>query len=154
MFPLPVSPRLLAVFVGFWIGMSLLWTPFLAARSVRRLAGRGPTARMPVNYTLGMGAVTLVHAAAVLAGLYALSRGGGVNLLAFFEVTAGITVGFAAVAWIVLGVGLPRSELWEPAGDGYDGRLVLAAGAVWYSLCAVFVAGLLSFVGFVLAFPG
>jgi hypothetical protein len=46
MVPGIVDPSLLAPFVGFWLVIAVAWTPFLAARSVRRLFEDRPTARL------------------------------------------------------------------------------------------------------------
>lgn len=150
MLPGIVDPGLLALFVGFWLVMAVAWTPFLAARSVRRLFGDRPTTRLGVNYLLGMGAFTFVHVASVLAGLLVLTRDGGVNLMVVFEFAAGVTTVLVAVGWAAASFGLPRLGWWEPRGDGSDGRLVLAGGAVWYLLCTVVVTALLNFLVFFL----
>jgi hypothetical protein len=150
MIPRVVHPSLVAVFVGFWIVMAIAWAPFLAARSVRRLFDGWPTTRLGVNYLLGMGAFTFVHAVSVLAGLFVLTRDGGVNLMIVFKLSAGVTGGLVAVGWAAASFGLPRLGWWGPRGDGSDGLLVLAGGAVWYLLCTVVVTALLNFLAFFL----
>ena len=150
MIPGIVDPSLLALYAGFWFVMAVAWSPFLAARSVRRLFEGWPTDRLAVNYALGMGAFSFVHVVAILASLFALTLDGGVNLMVVFKLAAGVTGGLVVLTWVATSVGLPRLGRWMPTGDGFDGRLVLAGGAVWYLFCTVVVTALLNFVAFLL----
>lgn len=96
------------------------------------------------------GAFTFVHAVSVLAGLFVLTRDGGVNLVVFFKLTASVSAGLVGLAWAAASFGLPRLGRWDPTGDGFDGRLVLAGGAAWYLLCAVVVTASLTFLAFII----
>lgn len=155
MVPGLVSPGLLAFLLVFWIAMCLLWTPLLASKAIRRLLGGWPTHRLAVNYAVGMALVTGAHFTLVAAVLFALSQEGqGVNLLEFFKLVLAVTGGLLAVVWMGLSVGLPRLGRWDPTADGYDGRLVLVVGVVWYLVCTAFVTAVINFVAFLFAFPG
>ena len=145
---------LLALLVGFTVILPVLWTPLLVAANVRRLFIGFPTETLPLNYALGVGGFAFGNAIAVFAGLFLVTAEGGANLLVVFRTAVGVTVGLLAVAWFVVGFGLPRTGRWEPADDGVDGRVALAVGCVWYLGCSVAVFGLLSLVIFAFSFPG
>lgn len=148
-----VDPSLAAFYLLFWAGTCVACAPLLAAGSVRRLVRAGPTARPSVNYVLGVGAFTLLHYAAVLLALLFATRDGGANLLEVFELVVALTVGVVVAGWLGASVGLPALGRWTPTGDGADGRLVLAAGAVWYLLWTAFVVFVVNTLLFLLHFP-
>ena len=149
-----VDPVLLALLVGFTVLVPLLWAPFLAAASVRRLFADFPTGILPLNYALGVGGFASGHATAVFIALFVVTAEGGANLLVVFRTAVGVTAGLLVVAWLAAALGLPRLGRWDATGDGIDGRLVLAVGCVWYLCCSVAVFALGSLVVFAFSFPG
>lgn len=148
-----IDAKLLVVFVAFTGWMNIVSAPVLATQSVRRLFYRWPTTRLTVNYVMGMTAFTVVHLAVLFVGLMITTRTGSINLMEFFKITIGLTVGVLVVGWVGISVGLPRWGRWEPTGEGFDGRLVLVVGAFWYLAWTVLCVFLLNMILFLLAFP-
>jgi hypothetical protein len=52
-----------------------------------------------------------------------------------------------------LAVGLPATGRRDPTADGWDGRLVLAAGAVWYLVASTVAVAVLAFLLFPFNYP-
>lgn len=123
------------------------WAPFLHAERVRALFGCWPTRSVAVNYLFaGTGVVCAQSVAYVLLGtaLGGVSSSDGPG--PFFGVLFAANLLVPAIGWLVAAVFLPRRRVWDPTGGGLDGRLVLAAGAIWYAVLASVVVVLAVFV--------
>lgn len=147
-------PAVAAALVGaLWIVVGLAWTPILAARNVRRLFEGWPTGSVPGNYALGMAAFTFVHFLALAVSLTVAGGQFSLTLMEWLELALGVSAGLVGIAWVGMSFGLPWLGRWRPTGNGYDGRLVLAVGAVWYLVCSGAVVTAISMLAFVLWFP-
>lgn len=140
-----------AVIGLFWGAITVAWAPLLAAESLQRLVAGWPTDRGLVNYGLGMAAFVMLHVIALSAGI---ALAGGVNMRAFLDLALAVTVGVVGLAWAGLSLVAPRIGWWRPTNGGYDGRVLLAVGGLWYVVCSLVAAAVLSLVSFLLFFPG
>lgn len=129
-----------------WIIVAIGWAPMLLSKRLRDLCGRWPTDRVVLNYPLFVTAVVGTHAVTFLAVAVQLPSGGPYLLWAFAS-----TVLVAGVSWLVVAVVIPTTHKVHVSQDG---RLLLAAGAVWYGVLVSVVFGVLALVLFALAFPG
>lgn len=143
------GPAVAVVFVWLLTGAACL--PVLAAGSVRAALDEWPTDRYAVNYGIVMAAVVLGHATVFLGGVVLRGGIGGGSLVRW---TFLVAIGYPILVWAVLAVVLPATGRWDPAGDGLDGRIVLALAAIWYAIVLAVAAGITFFLLFVLYFPG
>ncbi|WP_225332815.1 hypothetical protein [Halomicrobium urmianum] len=129
----------LAPFVLLFAAVVLLaMAPLLAAERFRALLS-WPTDRLTLNYPLvGVGLIAVQIAAylvvIVLVNESGAIDGGEAGLILVGIALSNVLVPAAGAAGAV-GV-LPRRGTWTPHGDGLDGRIVLAAGVLWYALVA------------------
>ncbi|WP_096389070.1 hypothetical protein [Halopenitus persicus] len=143
------APIAATVFVWFLVTVACL--PVLAAGSVRAAIDDWPTDRYALNYFLLFGAVVLGHAAVFLGGVVVRGGIGGVELVRW---TLLVAAGYPVLVWVVLAVVLPAAGRWDPTAEGLDGRIVLAAAAIWYAIVLSITAAATFFLLFVLYFPG
>lgn len=130
-----------------WAVVVIGWTPMLLSERLRSLFERWPTGRIVLNYPLFVTAVVVLHVVIFLAvGIQ--FRAGSPLLLAW---AFGSTVLVAVVSWVIVAIILPAThDISLPP----NGRLLLAAGAVWYSVLVSVVFAVLAVVLFALFFPG
>jgi hypothetical protein len=129
-----------------WIVVAIGWAPMLLSTRLRDLCGRWPTDRVVLNYPLFVTLVVGTHVLTFLAVGIQLPSGGPYLLWAFAS-----TVLVAGLSWLVVAVVLPTTRKIDLSRDG---RVLLAAGAVWYGVLVSVVFGVLALVLFALAFPG
>jgi hypothetical protein len=129
-----------------WIVVAIGWAPMLLSKRLRDLCGRWPTDRVVLNYPLLVTVVVGTHVVTFIAVGVQLPSGGPYLLWAFAS-----TVLVAGLIWLVVAVVLPTTRNIQISREG---RLLLAAGAVWYGVLVSVVFGVLALVVFALAFPG
>ena len=129
-----------------WIVVAIGWAPMLLSTRLRDLCGRWPTDRVVLNYPLFVTVVVGTHVVTFIAVGVQLPSGGPYLLWAFAS-----TLLVAGVSWLVVAVVLPTTREIHLSREG---RLLLAAGAVWYAVLVSVVFGVLALVVFALAFPG
>ncbi|SEH48060.1 hypothetical protein SAMN05192561_102360 [Halopenitus malekzadehii] len=134
-----------------WLLVSVACLPVLAAGSIRAAIDDWPTDRYAVNYLLLVGMVVLGNVAVFLGGVVVRGGIGGIELIRW---TLLVAVGYPTLVWIALAGILPAAGRWDPAVEGLDGRIVLAAAALWYAIVLSIAAAVTFFLLFVLYFPG
>lgn len=139
---------------GFWILMSIAWAPFLAANRIKALFQLGPTGDTILNYEIAMAGMTVIQFLITASAVITVGGRAGLNLMQFFELVVTITVLYLIGIWLLISVLFPRMTTWDPAGEGVDGRLILAVGGVWYLLWTAIFVATFNFIAFLWAFPG
>jgi len=129
-----------------WIIVAIGWAPMLLSKRLRDLCGRWPTDRVVLNYPLFVTVVVGTHVVTFIAVGIQLPSGGPYLLWTFAS-----TVLVAGLSWLIVAVVLPMTTKIDLSRDG---RVLLAAGAVWYGVLVSVVFGVLALVLFALAFPG
>jgi hypothetical protein len=130
-----------------WVVVAIGWTPMLLSERLRELCGRWPTGRAVLNYPLFVTVVVVTHVVMFL--VVGVQFPSGSPLLPAWAF--GSTLLTAAVSWLIVAVVLPAtSDINLSSGS----RLLLAAGAVWYSVLVSVVFAVLAVILFALFFPG
>lgn len=142
------------LFGVFWVGMCILWSPFLLSTSIRTLFERWPTGGTGVNYVFWMGVVIAGYVATGLKTLFAIHGTEPVDALTGAKTILGITAVYAAAVTLLVGGWLPRRGIWTPGNGDLDGRIVLAVGAIWFTACVGVALAILLFIVFLIGFPG
>jgi hypothetical protein len=137
--------------VGVWVVVAPLCAPLLLAERVRVLF-TWPTASLSVNYLLVSCLVATGHYLTFLAATVA--QGGHLDGHGILWTAGTVIVGYPLALWAGASVGLPALGRWEPAGEGVDGRLILAVGAVGYVVAVGIAFAFLFTVAVFAAFPG
>ncbi len=141
----------LVSFLAFVAALLLIvlvtWAPFLISERIRVLFDSWPTASLALNYPLVGAGVVCVQVLAYLAGAAAL---GGVSSstgpVPFFGFFFGVNLAVPLLGWLVAAFALTRYGAWDPTAGGFDGRAVLALGALWYAVVVSAAEAVLVFV--------
>lgn len=143
----------MALFGGLALFNLIACIPILLSSSVRRLFQQLPTENLAINYVLGMGGLTVLHSAALVAVVVAT---GGLEGIAVLWGLGLVTAGVGLFAWLTASFALPRWDLWNPAEkeDELDGRIALGIGLIWYMISTGTALFLLMAVMIALFFPG
>lgn len=129
-----------------WAVVAVGWTPMLLSERLRSLCDRWPTGRVVLNYLLFVTIVVVTHVVIFLAVGIQFPAGSPLLLAWAF----GSTLFVAVVSWLIVAVVLPVThDISLPP----NGRLLLAAGAVWYGVLVSVVFAVLALL-FALFFPG
>lgn len=119
----------------------------LLSERLRSLCARWPTGRVVLNYPLFVTVVVVTHVVIFLAVGIQFPAGSPLLLAWAF----GSTLLVAVVSWLIVAVVLPVThDISLPP----NGRLLLAAGAVWYGVLVSVVFAVLALLLFALFFPG
>lgn len=130
-----------------WVVVAVGWTPMLLSERLRSLCDRWPTGRVVLNYPLFVTGVVVTHVVIFFAVGIQFPAGSPLLLAWAF----GSTLLVAVVSWLIVAVVLPAThDISLPP----KGRLLLAAGAVWYGVLVSVVFAVLALVLFALFFPG
>lgn len=130
-----------------WAVIAVGWTPMLLSERLRSLCDRWPTGRVVLNYPLFVTIVVVTHVVMFLAVGIQFPAGSPLLLAWAF----GSTLLIAVVSWLIVAVILPVThDISLPP----NGRLLLAAGAVWYGVLVSVVFAVLALLLFALFFPG
>lgn len=130
-----------------WAVVAVGWAPMLLSERLRDLCERWPSGRVVLNYPLFVTVVVVTHVVIFLAVGIQFPAGSPLLLAWAF----GSTLLIAVVSWLIVAVVLPATrDISLPS----NGRLLLAAGAVWYGVLVSVVFVVLAFLLFVLFFPG
>lgn len=130
-----------------WVVVAVGWAPMLLSERLRDLCDRWPTGRIILNYPIF---VTIVIGTQVVTFLaVGIQLPAGSPLLPAWAF--GSTLLVVVVSWLVVAVVLPATR---DVSLPHNGRLLLAAGAVWYGVLVSIVFAVLALLLFVLFFPG
>lgn len=141
------SGNALVLLPVLWVVVAVGWAPMLLSESLRDLCSRWPTGRAVVNYPVFVTIVVVTHVLTFLA--VGIQFPSGSPLLPAWAF--GSTLLVVVVGWLFVAVVLPASRDTSLPSNG---RLLLAAGAVWYGVLVSIVFAVLAFLLFVLFFPG
>lgn len=130
-----------------WVVVAVGWAPMLLSERLRELCGRWPTGRVLLNYPLFVTVIVATHVLIFLT--IGIQFPAGSPLLPAWAFGSSLLM--VAVSWLSIAVVLPATHNVSLPPDG---RLLLAAGAVWYGVVVSIVFVVLALLLFALFFPG